>query len=175
MTTMTTIHAGPLWEVQLLQGKLDEEGIPSFIPDELTKRVDPFITGANALNVQLQVRQADVARAEPFILEYRTKTRGADEAPEAVVGGERGGDDEGLDEEARADLDAQTRRGRRLRWASLLVVTAPLGLLIGGAYLAAMRRGAPHPSGHGMNLAAIALSAALVGLGAAAILQSCAG
>ena len=31
---LVTIHAGPLWEVQLLRGQLEEEGIPAFLPDD---------------------------------------------------------------------------------------------------------------------------------------------
>ena len=57
-TRWVTVHAGPPWQIELLSGLLDENGIPSFQPDRTTKVVDPFITGANPLSARLQVAAA---------------------------------------------------------------------------------------------------------------------
>jgi hypothetical protein len=72
-----TIHAGPLWEVQLLRGQLEEEGIPAFLPDENTKRVDPFITGGFALAVSLQVPASLEARAREVLSRLREQSADA--------------------------------------------------------------------------------------------------
>ena len=46
---MVTIHGGPAWDVELLAMQLEEAGIDCFLPDKMSKTVDPFITGANPL------------------------------------------------------------------------------------------------------------------------------
>ena len=138
------VHAGPLWEVQLLQGMLEEEGIQAFIPDESTKRVDPFITGANPLATNLVVAQADAERAAAIIIRHKEVAETRDEGvpPHHPP----------TETERLADL------GRRVRWSSIMIVTAPLAIWWGVQYLWGLSSDTPRPRQHGMTIAAIFLA-----------------
>jgi len=144
------VHAGPLWEVQLLQGLLEEEGIQAFIPDESTKRVDPFITGANPLATNLVVARADAERAAALIERHREVAHQRDrQAPP---------------HHAPTETERLATLGARIRWSCVLVVTAPFGVWWGIEYLARLRAGAARPREHGKTIAAIVLSVLWIGL-----------
>ena len=141
---LVTVHAGPLWEMQLLQGQLEELGVPSFIPDETTKAVDPFITGGNPLATNLQVPEEYADRAMALIERNRRVAEQQEPPADATP----------LD----TALARQGRLGRRIRWAAIAWFTAPLALVMGVVYLARLERGRPRPEGHGFTLAAIVLA-----------------
>lgn len=138
------VHAGPLWEVQLLQGMLEEEGIRAFIPDESTKRVDPFITGANPLAANLVVAKDDAERASALIEKHKevAEARDAQTPPH----------------HAPTETERLARIGTRVRWASIMIVTAPFAIYWGMQYLLGLRGDVPRPRHHGLTIAAIFLA-----------------
>ena len=140
-TQAVVVHTGPLWEEQLLQGMLDEEGIQAFIPDESTKRVDPFSTGANPLGTNLVVAQADAERAAALISKHRKVAEKRDADVPA--------------HHPPTETEQLATLGRRVRWSCVLVVTAPLALWWGVQYLWGLRGGVARPRQHGMTVAAI--------------------
>ena len=62
-----TVYTGSHTRVVVLEGLLEAEGIMSFVPDRMLKTADPFITGANPLDLHLQVPTPDVAAAQELI------------------------------------------------------------------------------------------------------------
>lgn len=60
---LVTIYAGSHARVAVLETVLAAEGIPSFVPDRMTKVWDPFITGAGPFELRLQVPTPYVAAA----------------------------------------------------------------------------------------------------------------
>lgn len=144
------VHAGPLWEVQLLQGLLEEEGIRAFIPDQIIKHMDPFATGANPLATNLVVARADAQRAAALIERRKDDARGpAGRAPPR---------------RAPTETERLATLGTRIRWSSIFAVTAPLALCMGFVYLVRLRRGGTRPRQHGLTIAAIVLSIVWIGL-----------
>ncbi len=160
MSRLVTVHAGPLWEIELLQGRLESEGIPSFQPDGTMNRMDPFITGGNPLDVRLQVPVERAEEALALVAEYREATREEKPSEEELA------TEDGRRE---ARLAAQTRRGRRIRWGAILWVTAPIALVLGGIYLWDLRPNEERPPNHGLTIAAIFLAAGLTVLTAIGI------
>ena len=138
------VHAGPLWEVQLLQGMLEEEGIQAFIPDESTKRVDPFITGANPLTTNLVVSKDDAERASALIEKHKevAEARDAKTPPHHPP----------------TETERLRVIGNRVRWASIMIVTAPLALWWGRQYIAGLKPDVPRPHHHALTIAAIFLA-----------------
>lgn len=143
-TQAVVVHAGPLWEVQLLQGMLEEEGIQAFIPDESTKRIDPFITGANPLSTDLVVAKGDAERATALIQRHREVAEKRDEGVPP--------------HHPPTETERLAVLGTRVRWGSILIVTAPFALYWGIQYLWGLRGGVPRPRQHGLTLAAIFLA-----------------
>lgn len=60
---LVTIFVGSHERVAVLETVLAAEGIPSFVPDRMTKVWDPFITGAGPFELRLQVPTPHVAAA----------------------------------------------------------------------------------------------------------------
>jgi len=147
-TQAVVVHAGPLWEVQLLQGMLEEEGIQAFIPDESTKRVDPFITGANPLTTNLVVAKDDAERATALISRHKE------------VAEQR--DDQVPPHHPPTEMELLARLGTRVRWGSIMIVTAPFALWWGFQYLKGLRPDGPRPRYHGLTMAAIVLALVFV-------------
>lgn len=147
-TQAVVVHAGPIWEVQLLQGLLEEEGIQSFIPDENTKRVDPLITGGNAFATSLVVAKADAQRAQALIERHKevAEARDPDIPPHRPP----------------TEMDRLTQLGTRVRWSSILMVTAPLALWWGFQYVMGLKQDTPRPPHHALTVAAIFLALILV-------------
>lgn len=162
----TTVFQGPPGTVDVLRARLGAEGIETFVPDELTKMVDPFMAGPDPFGRTLQVPAADAARAAAVLADHPTVgARGAGEAGEE--------DEAGTGHEADAadgvpdPLDAQAMRTILL---AVLLVTAPLALLSGAAYLWACRKQGRRARLHGAVLLALGLSVVLVGAAAVHVL-----
>lgn len=147
MADLVTIHAGSPWEVELLRGRLEGEGILAFVPDANLHRTTPFLTGAGALHVRLQVRPEDVERATVLVGEYQAAVR-----PEGDAADE---DEAESVEDRRARL---TKLGRRIQWCSFLWVPAPIAVAMGMYYLLDLRPKEERPSNHRLTLAAILLA-----------------
>lgn len=64
-----TVYCGSHARVTVLEGLLAAEGIPCFVPDRLVKTVDPFITGASALELRLQVPAPFEAAARDVVVQ----------------------------------------------------------------------------------------------------------
>lgn len=133
----TTVFSGPMSEVLILQGLLESNGIPTFIPDHNMKVIDPFVTGANALTVHLQVPRDQVFEARR-LLAWRPES---EEPPVDPVA------DSGVDLE---------RLGVRIRWASLMVWSVPYSLWLAGRYFRGVRRLGRKPEGHLWTVASLA-------------------
>lgn len=144
------VHSGPLWEVQLLQGMLEEEGVQAFIPDESTKRVDPFITGANALAASLVVSRADADRATALIDRHQevAKQRDAQTPPHHPP----------------TETERLAALGTRVRWASIMIVTVPFALWWGVQYVLGLRDDLPRPRYHRLTIVAIFLAVLMLGV-----------
>ena len=142
MTRLITVHEGSLWEAQLLQGRLEAEAISSYIPDATVKQLDPFITGANPLDVRLQVTAPHAERALEVVKDYVRLTR---QAP---------GIDPDNDDLTVADGDTGDlwKLGLRTRWMLLFTVFSPFLLpfaLVGVVlYLRRAAKEASPPRGH---------------------------
>lgn len=138
----TTVLRGPMTEVIVCRGLLESNGIPTHVLDENMKVIDPFITGADVFSVQLQVADDHAAEAKE-ILDYR-----APPDPDA---------------EPRDPAEERVRRlGLRLRWASVVTVTAPYALWLAWPYFSAAKRLGRRPAEHGWTIAALVYSVVLI-------------
>jgi hypothetical protein len=124
-------------EVLVCQGLLESNGIPTFIPDENMKVIDPFVTGANALTVHLQVPRGRVFQAR-HLLAWRPEPD-ADRAEAQPA--------------ARTDLE---KLGIRIRWASLFTPAVPYSIWLAWRYFRGVRRAGKRPEGHFWTVAALA-------------------
>jgi hypothetical protein len=145
--TWETVYAGPQWQVAMFQGLLEGEGITTFTPDQITKTVDPFITGGNALTARLQVPSPEATAARELLAAVRAA------APEAA------GDSP--QETAETPEEEVEGYGRRTRWAAVLVFTAPAAIVFGIGYILACREHGLRARQHGLVVAAMALAIVL--------------
>jgi hypothetical protein len=137
-----TVFHGPMAEVLVCQGLLESNGFRTHIVDENIKVIDPFITGANAFGVQLQVTEDDVAEAKK-VLDYRPLP----------------------DEQAESQDRAEERvreLGLRIRWASIIGITAPYALWLARPYFLGVRALGRRPAEHAWTVAALVLSVVLI-------------
>ncbi|MFN0242351.1 MAG: putative signal transducing protein [Planctomycetota bacterium] len=128
-----TVHVAGLWEAQALAATLEAAGIPTFVPDVGIKTTQPFYSGANSLQAEVQVPECDVDRARE-VLDAR------DTAPRTP---------------SKSDLD---KLGTRIRWASLYTVTAPIALYLAVPYFRKCRNATKRPEAHGYTIAAVGYS-----------------
>ncbi|MCA8961559.1 MAG: DUF2007 domain-containing protein [Planctomycetes bacterium] len=166
-TEWTVIRTGPIAEVTVLQAVLESEGIPTFVPDQNMKVIDPFITGINAFDVRLMVPRCDAERAverlrdpsetSPEAMEYEEWPDAWGEEPDDAADGESS--PEGESSRLR-DLEA---RGRRIRWASIALVSSPIALAMAPVYLLETRQLSTRPRGHAYTIAAIIAAAVFTG------------
>ncbi|MBC8327567.1 MAG: DUF2007 domain-containing protein [Planctomycetes bacterium] len=63
MDAWVPLFRGSLSEVLVVRCRLEAEGFPVLVRDEVMKVVDPFITGMQPLLVELMVRREDAAEA----------------------------------------------------------------------------------------------------------------
>ena len=185
MSGWVVVHVGPIWDVQLEQGRLVAEGLLTYVPDASTKTVHPFYTGATPLMAELRVPQDQLDSAQAILkLHWEAGTPAPSPFYDAVFGeieGESGDEedasspDEADDNEAAQHEEAQYEEavfdsdddfepaldrlewlGRRTRWASLFSLFFPLALYIGVHYLRASNRHGLQSSSHRLTVAAIA-------------------
>jgi hypothetical protein len=123
------VHSGPSWEIDLLRGVLEDAGIPTRVPDPMTRIVDPFILGPNGLQTPLLVPPGDAERAQEVLVGLREEGRFAlpdeDELDEEEP--ERGPEEVGI-------------LASRARWLASLVITFPLAVITLVSYRRACRR-----------------------------------
>ena len=70
MPRMVTVHWGPVWEVELLKGRMAQEGIPCLLPDDVAPRIEAAVTGIGALATRLQVPEEYAEAAAALVQEY---------------------------------------------------------------------------------------------------------
>ncbi len=170
MDGWVTVHLGPVWQVELYQGLLAENGIEVFLPDATTKVMDPFATGALPMDAQLQVREEDVQRAMQVLAEVGEDDGDVDLAaialatpPDPSLG--LTVEEAAAQEEATAlgsvralAQEALERLATRTRWAALLGITFPWAIYNGFRYLGVVRRRGLRATKHRLTLAALGLA-----------------
>jgi hypothetical protein len=145
--------------VALFQGLLESEGLRTFAPDQITKVVDPFITGGNALLSRLQVPEDAVETARDILAASREaahEQEDEDGAPETA--GHPEGSATGPEETPEEEVESF---GRRTRWGAVMGVTAPLAILYGICYLSACREHGIRAKQHGLVVSALVLASVL--------------
>lgn len=134
----TTVFHGSMGEALVCRGLLESNEVPARILDENIKIIDPMITGANVFDVQLQVPELLATEARE-LLDYRP-------APEEQS-------------EPRDPAEERAYRlGLRIRWASILSLTAPYALWLARPYLAAVKSLGKKPRDHAWTIAALVYS-----------------
>lgn len=160
-----TVHVASMSQVLVLRALLENSDIPTFVPDESMKTIDPFVTGFSPLEVRLQTPASQVALAREILGNSGLPVGlGADAAP---VHGEPDLDAIPVDATNQEPLEDEPLEvhGRRIRWASLLTITSPIALLLAPSYVSAARGRTPPPPDHALTLAAIALAGVTVLVG----------
>ena len=148
------VHAGPIWQVQLYQGRLDAEGIQTFVPDESTKVVDPFVTGGAALMAQLMVAEDAAQRAHTIIESIKEEGPLTPDASDDPTW-----DDESVEETPEPNdedsPEAETEWfATRTRWGAVIWVTFPFALVTGLIYFHLCRKHGTRSVSHGLTIAA---------------------
>lgn len=129
-----TIYTGPMARVLPLQAALEGNGFLTYIADQNMKTIDPFATGLNCLDVQLQVPEIDLGPVAAALQELES---GEGDAPEVAP--------EETSQESE-DLSKLRRFGVRACFAALLF--SPLGLILTTMYLMQSRYHDPRPKAH---------------------------
>ncbi len=175
MDGWVVVSRGPLWQMQLEAGRLQDEGIGTLLPDETIKTLDPFATGALPLHTNLHVRTDDAPRAQALLAQLEEEGI----APEAVTAAalatppdpslgispvDAAADDGEADDtpEAAALQERLETLARRTRWGALLVWLAPFAIYFGFTYLALSHRTGRRDAKHGLTLTALGLGIFLV-------------
>lgn len=70
--TPVEIFTGSLWEAEVVQGLLNSEGIETFVRDDHTGTIAPWVMVTGGVDsVRLMVAEPEAARARQVISEYR--------------------------------------------------------------------------------------------------------
>jgi hypothetical protein len=121
-TEWVTVYSGSRSAALVVQTALEARGIPTYLPDEQMKVIDPFITGSNPFDVRLQVPSDLVREAREVLPPPRAPSVRAVELRDA--------------DEARAD-DVR-RLAQRLAWCLVFPIFGWLfGVALGFRYLRA--------------------------------------
>ena len=172
-TRWVTLLEAPAREVAVVRGLLEDAGIATFVPDEVTKIVDPFITGPNPFQERLQVPEDDLERARGVLEAGRhalqtaaaAEAAGTDGGPDDAAAEERAPtlEDFEPDEEERAPDPVEDRAFLTIFFAVLLL-TLPLAVIPGVGYLMAWRRTGRRSRYHAWVLVALTAPLVLGGL-----------
>jgi len=72
-TKLIPLFTGSLWEAEVIQGLLQNEGINSSIHDEVTGTIAPWLAASGGVDtVTLVVTDINLDRAKEIVAEYRT-------------------------------------------------------------------------------------------------------
>lgn len=171
MDAWVTVHLGPVWQAELLQGLLLEHGIEVFLPDATTKVVDPFATGPLPMLTQVQVRPRDVQRAKELLASAGSTGAAASELealalsapPDPSLGvspedAASAPDPETAGSERERAQEVVERLATRTRWAALLFIAFPWAIACGLRYLGVARRRGLRSAKHRLTVAALGLA-----------------
>ena len=153
------IFRGPIHEAFLLRSALEARGIPVYIRDETIKIMDPFITGANALDVVVFCAADRVADARDIL-----SARGDPFPPP-----------EPREAEAEAEGEDLAALGRRVRWSVLSLVLIPIAAFLGVRYLLRTLTTGASPPDHGKTVLAALFAILVVLVGVLVLLSGCGG
>ena len=81
MPRMVTVHWGPVWEVELLKGRLAADGIPCLLPYGIAPRIEAVVTWMGALATRLQVPEEYADAAAALLQEYLDAAEQQKDAP----------------------------------------------------------------------------------------------
>jgi Putative prokaryotic signal transducing protein len=132
---VVTVYTGSPWEARLVESRLAAEGIQTFVPDANTRMLGPQFGGPRWMLLDVEVPASAAERAAAIVRDYLERTR-------------QGAPGENGPGAAAARLDRLAKLGRRVRWASLGFVTAPIGVVLGLRYLNAASGPGPRPPHH---------------------------
>jgi hypothetical protein len=77
------IYAGELWQSSMIRNLLEDNGIPSFVENELMGTIDPsLITSGGIAPVKINIKNSDLARAKELIDELNNADFSIDEEQE---------------------------------------------------------------------------------------------
>lgn len=162
---MRSVFTGTIGEVTAMQATLSAQGFETFIEQEMTKTLDPFVTGGNVFAVTLSAPADQAPAIEAALREMKERGPatdvGAPQEPERL---REEDDEESASEDAAPTLAELEALGRRIRWCTFETLLAPIALMLGATYLAGTYGRARMPARHGLTL--VALVIALVELGA---------
>jgi len=150
---LVTLRMGPTFEMQMLRGLLEANGIRALVEDSNTKTIDPFITGPLSFDARLVVAEDTVEAAESVIAEAQesgTEAVLAETVPAEELDAAR--------EELAAEPDEAARMAelaRRIRWAALLFWLHPFLYANAASYLAWHLRTGERAEGHRATLQAM--------------------
>jgi hypothetical protein len=142
---LVPVYSGSLSEVIALQAALGSLGFETIIEDEAMKTIDPFITGACGLTTTLSAPATHAVATQAALRILRSDPP----LPRPAAPGEP--------EEALEAVLAAT--SRRIRFACMAGLLAPVGLLLGVKYMALSSELETRPHHHTFTVAAIALCA----------------
>ncbi|MGE3164024.1 MAG: hypothetical protein AB7O52_03905 [Planctomycetota bacterium] len=158
----------PLATAGMFRALLEDEGVPTFVPDEFMKTIDPFITGVSPLDVCLQVPAPAATRALEVLREHRAAAQVELQPSPTTPEGDTN-DQEPVQDAEESELSSV---GRSIRWASVLSITwpitCPIALIRAPAYFVGVRRLGRRPIHHKLTVWATvwaAVQLVIVGLG----------
>ncbi len=139
--SLVAVDAGPLAAMIALRTSLEGLGLPNVVESENIKTWDPFATGGSIFWTRLLVPSGHATEAREAIAELRRSAKQTAEATE----------DSDSQEEIVENL------GMRIRWCSLWLITAPIGLYQAISYFDQAQRLPQRPRGHTLTICAVAL------------------
>ncbi len=116
---LTTVHSGSWSEVLAAKASLGARGFETYIQDEATKIIDPFITGGSALIYTLKA-PVDTADEIRWLLEEDRARLAEPEVPASP--------------EERERMKAEAL-GQRIILAAIFLFTGPIGFVMGLYYI----------------------------------------
>jgi hypothetical protein len=140
------VYVAPLSELHVLRSSLEALGYDILLADENIKMWDPFVTGGSIFDSRLMAPASQAQEVRQTIQELKDQVPVTDEAA---------GDD------ASAEIEDI---GRRIRWHSVIGLTAPVGIVSGARYLSRCRRLSVTPRGHLLTIVGIAWCVVQCGL-----------
>ena len=143
---MVSVYRGSLHELLAMRATLACRGIEVFVADENMSMVDPMAISGGVLGSRLMAPRSRAADTVAAIRQIR--------------------DGQLRDESRETSSSSAThmnRLARRIQWACLFSITAPIALFLGVRYLARTREG-ERANRHGMTVAATLLSIPMTAL-----------
>lgn len=146
-TDLETVFVGPYAQALTLQASLAAAGLQTFLPDQMMKAIDPFITGANPLGAKLLAPTAYAKETREAIEQWRTQNTNSSTL-------------ENDEEETAVDPieESLVSMGKKIWFCALFGITAPLGLYWAFRYAKLLPMAKNKPPQFWIAIAGIAVS-----------------